>query len=106
MPLLYWYMECMVFAFGMGAVLGSLATGNLISVWGIGSVALVIYGLYRLLRDMPAMWRYVFPPRPRTAKERIQSMSTLVSAEPVKRSRRNREAGRRNSDESSSLSPE
>jgi hypothetical protein len=62
----------MAFAFGMGALLGALATNNMTSAWGVGGASLAAYGLYRLLRDMPAMWRYVFPKVPLDTKERIR----------------------------------
>lgn len=64
MPLLYWYAECCLFAFGMGATLGAIATTGMTSAWGIGGLLMSVYGLYRLLRDMPAMWAYVFKPEP------------------------------------------
>lgn len=70
MPLLYWYAECCLFAFGMGATLGAIATTGMTSAWGLGGLLMSAYGLYRLLRDMPAMWAYVFKPEPQTAKRR------------------------------------
>lgn len=96
MPLLFWYIECMVFAFGMGATLGAIATNNVLGGWGLGGLFLASYGLYRLLRDMPAMWRYVFPKAPPTARERIQPVAELMMAQaaPVKRKRKSKYVSR------------
>lgn len=74
MPLLYWYAECMLFAFGMGATLGALATTGMTSAWGLGGLLMSAYGLYRLLRDMPAMWAYVFKPEPPPVKRSRKKM--------------------------------
>lgn len=95
MPLLFWYVECMVFAFGMGATLGAIATNNVFGAWGLGGLFLASYGLYRLLRDLPAMWRYVFPKVPATARERIQPVAELMMAQaaPAKRKRKGKYAG-------------